>query len=66
MQVLFDPSDIQYKTMKSMDKAARLAMTSPLGVMYMHKTTSPQNTSFPGLNLKVGKVTYRLGKMDPN
>ena len=49
-----------------MDKAARLAMTSPLGVMYMHKTTSPQNTSFPGLNLKVGKVTYRLGKMDPN
>ena len=26
MQVRFDPSNIQYKTMKSMDKAARLAM----------------------------------------
>ena len=26
VQVLFDPSGIQYKTMKSMDKAARLAM----------------------------------------
>lgn len=26
VQVLFNPSGIQYKTMKSMDKAARLAM----------------------------------------
>ncbi len=26
VQVQFDPSGIQYKTMKSMDKAARLAM----------------------------------------
>ena len=26
MQVRFDPSNIQYQTMKSMDKAARLAM----------------------------------------
>ena len=24
------------------------------------------NTSFPGLNLKVGKMNYSLGKMDPN
>ena len=52
--------------MKSMDKAARLAMTSPLGDVYTHKTISPQNTSFPGLILKVGKVNYSLGKMDPN
>ena len=26
VQVRFDPSGLQYKTMKSMDKAARLAM----------------------------------------
>jgi hypothetical protein len=26
VQVRFDPSSLQYKTMKSMDKAARLAM----------------------------------------
>ena len=26
MQVLFDPSDIKYKTMNSMDYAARLSM----------------------------------------
>ena len=36
--------------------------------MYVHKTppTPPQNTRFPGLNLKVGKMNYRLGEMDPN
>ena len=25
-----------------------------------------QNTHFPGLNLKVGKMNYRLGNLDPN
>ena len=36
--------------------------------MYVHKTppTPPQNTPFPGLNLKVGKTNYRLGNLDPN
>ena len=27
--------------------------------------TKPQNTRFPGLNLKLGKVNYRLGNLDP-
>ena len=41
---------------------------TPLGDMYVHKTPPirPQNTPFPGLNLKVGKMNYSLGKMDPN
>ena len=36
--------------------------------MYVHKTppTSPQNTPSPGLNLKVGKMNYHLGNLDPN
>ena len=36
--------------------------------MYIHKThpTLPKNTPFPGLNVKVGKVNYSLGEMDPN
>ena len=36
--------------------------------MYVHKTppTPPQSTPFPGLILKVGKINYSLGKMDPN
>ena len=40
----------------------------PLGDMYVHKTspTLLQNTPFPGLNLKMGKMSYCLGKMDPN
>ena len=35
--------------------------------MYEHETppAPPQNTPFPGLILKVGKMNYRLGKMDP-
>ena len=28
--------------------------------------TTPQNTPFPGLNLKMGKMNYLLGKVDPN
>ena len=34
----------------------------------VHKTppNPPQNTPFPGLNLKVGKMNYRLGNLDPN
>ena len=28
--------------------------------------TPPQDTPFPGLNLKVGKLNYSQGKMDPN
>ena len=33
-----------------------------------HKTppSPPQNTPFPGLNLKVGKMNYSLGNLDPN
>ena len=44
------------------------AVTNPFGDMYVHKKTPtpPQNTPFPGLNLKVGKRNYSLGKMDPN
>ena len=43
---------------------------TPFGDMYESKTTptSPQNTPFPGLKLKVmvGIMNYCLGKMDPN
>ena len=41
---------------------------APFWDMCVHKTppTPPQNTPFPGLNLKVGKMNYSLGKMDPN
>ena len=41
---------------------------TPFGDMYVHKTPqSPlQKTPFPGLNLKVGKMNYRLGNLDPN
>ena len=28
--------------------------------------TPPQNTHFPGQNLKVGKMNYSLGNLDPN
>ena len=40
---------------------------TPFGNMYKHKTppTPPQNTPFPGLNLKVGKTHYSLGKWNP-
>ena len=40
---------------------------NPFGDMYKHEThpTPPQNTAFPGLILKVGKMNYCLGKMDP-
>ena len=35
--------------------------------MYEHETPTapPKNTPFPGLILKVGKMNYCLGKMDP-
>ena len=35
--------------------------------MYVNKTppNSPQNTPFPGLNLIVGKMNYRLGNLNP-
>ena len=35
--------------------------------MYVHKTspTPPQNTPFPSLNLKVSKMNYSLGNLDP-
>ena len=40
---------------------------TPVGDMYIPKTppTPPQNTPFPGLNLKVGKMNYSLGNLDP-
>ena len=40
---------------------------NPFGDMYEHGTppAPPQNTPFPGLILKVGKMNYCLGKMDP-
>ena len=36
--------------------------------MYIHKTPpNPfQNTPFPVVNLKVGKMNYSLGQVDPN
>ena len=36
--------------------------------MYVHKRPSspPKNTPFPGQNLKVGKMNYSLGNLDPN
>ena len=36
--------------------------------MYIHRTSQspPQNTPFPGLNLKAGKMNYSLGNLDPN
>ena len=36
--------------------------------MYVHITppTPHQNTPFPGLNLKVGKINYGVGNLDPN
>ena len=44
---------------------------TPFGDMFVHKTyktppTPPPNTHLPGLNLKVDKLNYRLGKLDPN
>ena len=41
---------------------------TPFGDMRVHKThpIPPQITPYPGLNLKVGKMNYRLGKLDPN
>ena len=41
---------------------------SPFGDMYAHKTppNTPKTPHFPGLNLKVGKMNYCLGKMDPH
>ena len=41
---------------------------TPFGEMYVHKTpqTPPENTPFPGLNLKVGQINHCLGKMDLN
>ena len=36
---------------------------NPFGDMYEHKTPPPQNTPFPGLILKVGKMNYCLGKL---
>ena len=41
---------------------------TPFGAMYVYKTppSPPQYTPFPGLNSKVGKMNYSLGKMDPN
>ena len=41
---------------------------TPFGDMYVHKTppSPPQNTPFPGLNLKVGIMNYSLGNSDPN
>ena len=41
---------------------------TPFGDMYEYKTppTPPQKNPFPGLNLKVGKINYHLGKTDPN
>ena len=41
---------------------------SGICIMYVHKTpqTPPQNTHFPGLNLKKSKMKYRLGNLDPN
>ena len=40
---------------------------TPFGDMHEHKTppAPPQNTSSPVLILKVGKMNYCLGKMDP-
>ena len=40
---------------------------TPVLDMYLHKTPQnpPQNTCFPGLNLKVGKMNYHLGNLDP-
>ena len=40
---------------------------TPLGDMSVHKTNPgpPQNCPFPGLNLKVGKMNYHLGNLDP-
>ena len=42
-------------------------VTKPFRDMYEHETppAPPQNTPFPGLILKVGKMNYCLGKMDP-
>ena len=41
---------------------------TPFWDIYVHKTlpSPPQNTPFPGLNLKVGKMNYSLGNLDPN
>ena len=41
---------------------------TPFGDTYIHKTPPipPQNTPFPGLKLRLGKMNYCLGKMDPN
>ena len=43
-----------------------LPSQTPFRDMNIHKTppTPHQNTPFPGLNLKVGKINYRLGRMD--
>ena len=39
-----------------------LSSHTPFCDMYIHKT--PQNTPFPGLNLKLGKMNYSLGNLD--
>ena len=33
---------------------------------YVHKTPQSPPPTFPGLNLKVGKMNCRLGNLDPN
>ena len=45
-----------------------LSHHTPFWDMYVHKTSTspPENTPFPGLNLKIGKINYRLGNLDPN
>ena len=42
--------------------------STPFGDLYEQKTlpTRPQNTPFPGLNLKVGEMNYCLDNLDPN
>ena len=46
------------------------AITNPFQVqgyvLTQNTPAPPQTTSFPGLILKVGKMNYFLGKMDPN
>ena len=41
---------------------------TPFGDMYIHKIppSPPQNTPFPGQNLKVDKMNYSLGNLNPN
>ena len=54
------PTPVLYSTVTHLFWGYIRAQNSP------NLASPPQNTPFPGLNLKVGKMNYSLGNLDPN